>query len=564
MELLRKIFKIPEKIIISKPQTIVPIESVVPEKKLEEKVDPRTVIIKHEEFEIVDIDHDVDKDEEIGVMMQEEDEEEIYLDEEFVTENDKSNEDELSSEKYKCTLCNEEFFKSNDIKIHLKEAHSENIDIFEISGDEMYLEYNEDMDAEEVESDSFTIDELNESNMFSCSKCNIHFDSVKSLHDHQQHLHPKQKKNKTKRDQIKKHYCELCLINICGQERIDVHIEMHKKTLPTLLETIYYFQCGKCRQIFLQQSDLFEHTDCKEYFSYEEETHEENFIESYLTDIENCQNKIFTCEKHEDDDYKCSLCDIIFEKEFNSVIKHFVEDHPNAELEVIDITNACKSYQCSICKTTFKNAKETMAHMYILHLNSFTCPIDGCGNEYNMFSKLSVHIQKLHLNEQHICKHCMGIFESSQELSIHLRENCDKRVLTCNMCEKKFLTEFSLKLHLRMHNKEKRFACSFCEKKFVQRGDLTTHERIHSGERPFKCHICNNRFRTSGHKKDHMSTHVSDKNFECKICFKKFKAERILKGHMKAHENGKQFSCPGNFFFFKQNLKLYLFFFYRM
>lgn len=549
LELLRKIFKIPEKIV----ETVVPHVPVVLEKKLKEKIEPKIVIIKHEAIEIEDVEQDSSVigsvEEQIEEMMQdEENEEEIYLDEEFVTEIEKPNEDEVSPEKYKCTICNAEFLKSNDIKLHLKEVHSEDIDIFEISGDEMYLEYNEDMDAEEVESDafSFTIDELTESNMFCCSKCNIQFETVKSLHDHQQHLHSKQTKIKTKRTQIKKHFCELCLTNISGQDRIDDHVEMHKKTLPSLLETIYYFQCGKCSQIFLKQSNLFDHTDCEENDLYESKNDQENFIENYLTDIENCQNKIFTCEKHEDDSYKCSICDIIFEKTFNSVIKHFVEDHPNADLEVND---ACKTYQCSICKTSFKNAKEAMAHMYILHLSSFSCPIDDCGNEYNMFSKLSVHIQRLHLNEQHICKHCMSIFQSPQELSIHLRDNCVQRILMCNMCDKKFLTEFSLKLHLRMHNKEKRFSCSFCEKKFVQRGDLTTHERIHTGDRPFKCPICDNRFRTSGHKKDHMSTHVSDKKFECGICSKKFKAERILKGHMKAHENGKQFSCPGNFFF---------------
>lgn len=539
--MLRKIFKIPEKIVISKPEVpkevlIIP---VIPKFKIKEKVEPNIEIVKQEPvYEIAEVEQEEEQIDEQIIQEEEEEEEEIYLDEEFITENEKSN-DEHTPEKYKCTICNAEFLKSTDIKLHLKEAHSEDIDIFEISGDEMFLEYNEEMDAE-VESDSYTIDELNESNMFSCSKCNIQFDSVKSFHEHQQQFHPKQTKTKIKRTQVKKHFCELCLINICGEGRIELHIEMHKKTLPILIETIYYFQCGKCCQLFLEQSDLFNHKDCKEEDLIVESTNDENIIEGYLTDIENCQSKILTCEKHEEDQYKCKLCDFIFDKQFGSVMKHFIEDHPDADLEIDN-----RALQCSVCKTTLKNAKEAMAHMYILHVNSFSCPIDGCGNEYSTFSKLSVHIERLHLNDQHICKHCMGIFQSPQELAIHLRENCVRRVLTCNICEKKFLTEFSLKLHIRIHNKEKRFACSFCEKKFVQRGDLTTHERIHTGDRPFKCNICNNRFRTSGHKKDHMSTHVMDKNFECTICYKKFKAERILKGHMKAHENGKPFSCPG-------------------
>lgn len=541
--MLRKIFKIPEKIVIKKPEVSEDVP-IVSKPKLKEKVEPNIAIVKDEPpFEEQDEEQMIIQEEEEDEE-EEENEEEIYLDEEFITENEKSN-DELSAEKYKCTICNAQFLKSNDIKLHLKEAHSEDIDVFEISGDEMFLEYNEEMDGEEVESDSFTIDELNESNMFSCSKCNIQFDSVKSFHEHQQQLHPKETTNKIKRNRVKKHFCDLCLINICGQNRFELHIEMHKKTLPILLETIYYFQCGTCRQLFLEQSDLFDHKDCKDEELNVENVNYENIVESYSTDIENCHNKILTCEKHEEDQYKCKLCDFIFDNQFNSVIKHFIEDHPETDLETSDN----RALQCSICKTFIKNAKEAMAHMFILHLNSFSCPIDGCGNEYNTFSKLSVHIERLHLNDQHICKHCMGVFESSQELSIHLRENCVRRVLTCSICEKKFLTEFSLKLHLRIHNKEKRFGCSFCYKKFVQRGDLTTHERIHTGDRPFKCNICNNRFRTSGHKKDHMSTHVMDKNFECTICFKKFKAERILKGHMKAHENGKPFSCPGNLFF---------------
>lgn len=504
------------------------IPTVIVERDLTEKVEPKIVIVKDEEFEIADV---AQQDEyELAMQEDEEEQEEIYLDEEFIIENEKSNE-ERSTEVYRCELCSDEFSRSNDIKLHLKEAHSEDIDNFEMSGNETYLEY----------LDRF--EEIKESKIV-CLKCDIEFDSMKSLHDHQQLVHPKRPKSKTNRSQVKKYFCELCLTNISGQERIDFHIQMHKKTLPILLDTIYYFKCGKCRQVFLKESDLFDHIDCSEE-SYES-ANEEKFNENYITDIENCENKIFLCEKHGDSDYKCSICDIIFDEQFNSVMKHFVENHPMADHEAIDD----KPLQCSVCKLTVKNDKEAMAHMYILHLNNYCCPIDDCGNEYSMFSKLSFHIERLHLTNKHTCKHCKGSFVTARELSIHLREKCAQRVLTCHICDKKFLTDFSLKLHLRIHNKEKRFSCSYCDKKFVQRGDLTTHERIHTGDRPFKCNICDNRFRTSGHKKDHMTTHLSDKNFECTLCFKKFKAERILKGHMKAHENGKPFGCPGMFFFF--------------
>lgn len=532
LELLRKIFKVPEIVVVPVvvpavvPAVVVPKISVPEEEFTEQKI----VIVKNEEFEIAE----VAQEDEFDLVMQEDEEEqeEIYLDEEFIIENEKSN--DARSEIYRCEICNEEFLRSNDIKLHLKEVHSEDIDSIEMSGNEMYLEY-----LEKNESDPYTIEEVKESKIF-CLKCDIQFESMKLLHVHQQLIHPKQPKNKTNRSQAKKHFCELCLTNIVGQDRIDFHIQMHKKTLPILLDTIYYFKCGKCRQVFLKESDLFAHTDCSEESLYES-TNEEKFNENYLTDIENCDNKIFTCEKHGDADYKCGICDIIFDEQFNSVMKHFVENHPNAEFEATDD----KPLQCSICKLTVKNDKEAMAHMYILHLNYYNCPIDDCGNEYSMFSKLSFHIERLHLTNKHLCKHCNGSFVTAKELSFHLRESCVKRVLTCDICDKKFLTDFSLKLHLRIHNKEKRFSCSFCDKKFVQRGDLTTHERIHTGDRPFKCNICDNRFRTSGHKKDHMTTHSSDKNFECPICFKKFKAERILKGHLKAHENGKPFSCPG-------------------
>lgn len=560
LELLRKIFKVPEKIVVNdtivREAELVVDPVVVPEPIISKETEPKFVIVKNEKFEVLDVEQKKEEEiEQIELIMdneeEEEDEEEIYLDEEFIMDNEKSSE-ELLPEKYKCAICNEEFLKSNDIKLHLKEAHSENIDIFEISGDEMYLEYNE-MEVEENESDAFTFEELNESKEFLCAKCNLHFDSIKTLQDHQLELHPKQSKNKSKRSHQGKYYCEICLINIRGDDRINFHIEMHKRTLPILLETINYFKCGKCHQIFLEQLELFDHTDCSEEDSYESPNNE-NFMDPYLTDVDNCQNKIFTCEKYGDDKYKCSLCDVVFDNKMDSVAKHFHEDHNFiADIEAIDSNQLYKSIRCSICKTTVKTLKEAISHIYIVHSKSFNCPFDGCGNEYNLFSKLSLHIERLHIQEKHSCKHCMAVFESSQELSIHLREQCIRRVLICNFCDKKFLTDFSLKLHLRIHNKEKRFSCTYCDKKFIQRGDLTTHERIHTGDRPYKCGVCNNRFRTSGHKKDHMSTHVSDKNFECTICFKKFKAERILKGHMKAHENGKQFSCPGKFFCFFLN-----------
>lgn len=404
---------------------------------------------------------------------------------------------------------------------------------------------------------------LNDMIEYHCYTCGRVYKSITELTEHENMEH-KMRKKRRKKNSIGRELCQFCNVVLREKEKTAEHMEFHKKTFNLILDSIDCYRCGICSTVYLTSDELEEHfksNSCNRNLSnlVSLEVPENEYIENN-TDF-NYERKMTTIDKQESQ-FKCITCDYEC-KTFAWIIQHNTDVHLIDDKTTEDITSRVFNngiHKCGVCSIYLPNPKETLLHIY-LHSKIFHCPFYICGNEYDSFFKLNLHLEKNHLNFKNpTCSHCHATFDTNDELSIHLRNECNKRNLKCFYCEKKFLTSGSLKIHERIHTKEKRFMCQVCGKKFVQRGDLTTHNRIHNGEKPYKCHQCDKRFRTSGHRNDHMSTHNVDKKFECEVCFKSFKAMRILKSHMTLHTQEKHCPCPmcGKLFSRKQHVKSHM------
>ncbi|CAH4036330.1 unnamed protein product [Pieris brassicae] len=198
-----------------------------------------------------------------------------------------------------------------------------------------------------------------------------------------------------------------------------------------------------------------------------------------------------------------------------------------------------------------------------------------CDKEFNTYSSLKTHRQKMHPTRARTCKICsknvLGWLAMKQHMTTHEEASfncpdCPKRFKHahslakhrdthkekthgCAQCPKKFGSATLLNIHMKTHERMIRgatFRCTYCGKGYYESFSLAAHERTHRNEKPFTCDICNSSFGTNSSLKRHLKvSHNTTKPYECRTCHRCFMQESIRDRHeVRLHSNPEDFKYP--------------------
>lgn len=264
-------------------------------------------------------------------------------------------------------------------------------------------------------------------------------------------------------------FCIYCNKKVRSKVQYDHHVKMHE-TMNIVVGYNDYHRCEECRTMFLYEEELVEH----------KKKHPK---------IKSPSKDLFV------DDKSCTDY-------------QFLDD----DKELTDDASAI--YSCGVCEKFDGTIGDLKQHI-VLHSKKFSCPFSGCGCEYDMISRLHLHIQKKHFQgDTYNCDHCKEVtFTNYDDLQKHMRTDCKERKFECSHCDKKFFSRKALLLHIK-HSKEKKYVCGYCGKLFSQQGELNIHHRSHTNEKPFVCTVCGKAYKTSSMRTAHMDTHIIGKTFE--------------------------------------------------
>lgn len=343
--------------------------------------------------------------------------------------------------------------------------------------------------------------------------------------------------------------CTLCSYLAKSDSDLGTHVLAHRHTLPTLLNSFFYFRCADCNSVFLRPEDVDAHhsealcqrsranggdadSGCTDYQVLDDEwlTGDMGFdgeLDLDSPDLVDVHQRMCSVARAADGQCECDRCENFTTAMTSDVWVHYQETHygPAAAAdderwtddEVADdeVSRAKfadtfgKVHKCGYCDKVFRTVRMAMAHVYF-HADQFVCPYDGCMDTYQRYALLGHHLVRKHLPEgasTFVCGHCSAEFAVYTNYRTHLRSECVYRQYKCDLCEKRFFTKPHLDAHVEYHLNVRRFKCQYCEKRFTQSGDVRIHERIHTGDKPYKCPFCPKQFRSIGNRKDHVATH---------------------------------------------------------
>lgn len=166
--------------------------------------------------------------------------------------------------------------------------------------------------------------------------------------------------------------------------------------------------------------------------------------------------------------FKCANCNECFASSIK-ITKHMKEVHSAART---------RTYECYICKLTFKSQNKTQIHLRE-HTRNVKCIVcqDWCTK-----AESETHIC-VGLNAVS-CGYCQQTFTATKYLLAHLQDcKSEKISYQCGKCPKFFLMELLADLHRKNHNDNeppKMYYCTMCSNSFDCRRQLKLHKERHN------------------------------------------------------------------------------------
>ena len=410
--------------------------------------------------------------------------------------------------------------------------------------------------------------------LFSCTECNMKFDTVMSLKRHMESKHEvsdvKEYDHRDKISEIKRYRhiktiekqrclgkqrekklfaCDFmkCKVRYFNEEMLNTHKLKHTCRKK--------FKCGICSKEFRKRMELKDHM-MMHSGKYDCEVCGAIFSRRML--LEKHKVEHITQETHP---YSCSRCDRLFTSELS--LKAHMKCHTTvckycyleftSEEDIESHLTICKvANKYNVCDETFETKSVLERHL-LLHneKDHLACPMDpSASSKSDEKSQLMTNKAK----KTYECDLCDMSYLSQLRLAEHVNEKHTKDKFKCGHCDAAFRRKYQLKKHVKTHatsskrqrklpkfNPEKPFQCTICYLQFSTEAGLLYHQRLHNGLIQLTCRTCNAIFSIVEKYVNHQSSHGDFiKPFQCGFCDISFCKEEYFKFHLRTCERRKE------------------------
>ena len=225
-------------------------------------------------------------------------------------------------------------------------------------------------------------------------------------------------------------------------------------------------------------------------------------------------------------------------------------------MNIKEKSSQIKPKKCKICNATFKNFKNLLRHIDVLHEGKKAFKCFECGKQFTRQVYLKNHTD-MNCKEKSVptkpkqCKICNATFKNFKNLLRHINVLHEgKKPFECFECGKRFTRQVYLKKHtILVHKIEKPFKCTLCLESFTKTSFKKHMVEIHEDRKPFRCNICNFASIFDSNLKNHyVKAHTESiedgTKHNCSECIFSIESKTLLLKHIrKVHGGIKSYSC---------------------
>lgn len=200
-------------------------------------------------------------------------------------------------------------------------------------------------------------------------------------------------------------------------------------------------------------------------------------------------------DSHTDEAYTCEMCD----KSFTAVQTW------RAHNCLMNEGHFC----CDVCGKIFKHRTILRTHQKSHSVERYSC--EFCQKQFVLMSQYKTHLKR-HSNEKKFqCEHCLKGFKEKREMIRHLHlVHTKKRPFQCDQCPRAFAFRYMLNRHLQVHTGIRPYSCSLCFQNLSSHNALKHHMFTHTGAKPYACDRCPAAFRVKVNLNKHLKEHEVD------------------------------------------------------
>ena len=368
---------------------------------------------------------------------------------------------------------------------------------------------------EKLERFNVEIDPITGKEMYRCDKCDMRFDTVAKIEQHNEW------------HEIGKEKSEKCFI--CEKEFDHKNIlAKHMKDNHRNEEGEY--KCHRCSRTFKLCQKLESHL-IREHEIGEFRHKCDQCGKAYSEKQKLKKHKETVHEGKSEKNFVCDICGKIVTTSGALVIHKRIHDQSVDVITPADILKKCEK-----CNEEFNVPEFFEDHLKqcLDEQKCFKCR--HCESWWVSHLSLEMHIAVSHQKLNYACHICGIVFMTSERKANHVKQIHDKvDEFVCHLCAKPCSNKRKFKEHMEVYHGtgEKKFACEHCGLKFFQKGRLTSHVKTkHTRDTIYQCDQCSKQFWAKEYLRDHIKhVHKKYKPNKCDLCSEAYLYKRDLIKH---------------------------------